>query len=467
MQYTGEKSPWCHQSKKEIFAFAEGYKNFLNVCKTEREAAAYICVQAKTAGFENFCSLQSTGQVLQPGQKVFARYQNKAAGLVVMGKEPITSGMRILCAHLDSPRLDIRQKPLYETEGLAMMKTHYYGGIKKYQWTALPLAMHGVFVKKGGERVTVSVGEENSDPVLYISDLPRHLSAQQLQKPMSDGIGGEDLNIVVGSIPLKGEVAQPVRQSVLNLLYQKYKVTEEDFTSAELEIVPAGLARDGGLDNSMVIAYGQDDRACVYPALQAILQMKEPMYSSMLLLVDKEEVGSQGATGMQSYLMENLTAKLLEQAGITGFGALRRALEHSQFLSADVVLGYDPTYSDGYEPANTARIGGGPTVVKYAGHKGKNGCNDASAEFLALLRDVFDGEKICWQTGEYGKIDLGGGGTIAPFAATYGMQVADFGVPLLSMHAPFELASKADIYETYRAYHAFYTSQRTIETYLD
>ena len=283
---------------------------------------------------------------------------------------------------------------------------------------------------------------------------------------MSEGITGEDLNLVAGSIPLAGAEDDPVRQQLLQLLSSRYGIGEADLACAELEAVPAGHARDAGLDGSMVVSYGQDDRICAYTALQAILQTRQPRYSSLLLLVDKEEVGSQGATGMHSHLMENIVGRLLDQAGLTGFSAVRQALEHSQLLSADVTLGYDPSHPEAYEPGNTAQIGGGPAVIKYAGHLGKNGANDASAEFLALLRDVFDAEDICWQTGEYGRIDLGGGGTIAPFAAAYGMQVADFGVPLLSMRAPYELSSKADLYEAFRAYRAFLASSRTIEAYL-
>ena len=460
-----QKLVWDRPARSEYFSFAEGYKAFLDACKTEREAAARVCAMAGAAGFSDLNG-PAGSEPLTPGSRLYLLHLNKAAALFVAGQEPLTAGLRILCAHLDSPRLDLRQNPLREESGLALLKTHYYGGMKKYQWAALPLALHGVVMKADGTRVSLSIGEAPDEPVLYISDLPKHLSAQQLGKPMSEGITGEDLNLVAGSIPLAGADTDPVRQQLLQLLSSRYGIGEADLACAELEAVPAGHARDAGLDGSMVVSYGQDDRICAYTALQAILQTRQPRYSSLLLLVDKEEVGSQGATGMHSHLMENIVGRLLDQAGLTGFSAVRQALEHSQLLSADVTLGYDPSHPEAYEPGNTAQIGGGPAVIKYAGHLGKNGANDASAEFLALLRDVFDAEDICWQTGEYGRIDLGGGGTIAPFAAAYGMQVADFGVPLLSMRAPYELSSKADLYEAFRAYRAFLASPRTIEAYL-
>ncbi len=452
---------------QEIMNFSEGYKAFLNQCKTEREAAAHIAAMAKAAGYADMDGVRAAGGTLRPGDRVLALRHNKALALFVCGEAPLTDGMHLICAHLDSPRLDIRPNPLYEADGLALMKTHYYGGLKKYQWAALPLAMHGVIVMKDGARVAVSIGEAEDDPVLYVSDLPKHLSAQQSKQPMGEGINGEDLNILVGSIPLEksGEQGQ-VRKNVLRLLHERYGVTEKDFTSAELEIVPAGKARDAGLDASMIAAYGHDDRICVYAALQAMLLVRRPRYTCCLLLVDKEEVGSQGASGMKSRLMENLTAGLLELMGEQSPTALRRSLEHALMLSADVTLAYDPNHPEGFEPANTARLGRGPALTKYAGHLGKKDCNDASAEYLALLRDVFDDAGVCWQTGEFGKIDFGGGGTIAPFAAAYGMQVVDCGIPLLSMHAPYELASKADIYEAYRAYAAFYTTTRNMENYL-
>lgn len=450
-------------AKEAAEAFCEGYKTFLNQCKTERETAAQVATMAQERGFVSLDTLLEEGRTLKAGDRVYTLYQNKAAALFVVGQKPICQGMRLVCAHGDAPRLDIRPCPLYEKEGLALLRTHYYGGIKKYQWAAMPLALHGVVVKKGGEKFSVTIGEEEGEPVLYISDLPKHLSAKQTQQTMGEGITGEDLNLVAGSIPLKGE---GVGAYLLQLLYNKYGITEADLLSAELEAVPAGKARDAGLDGSMIAAYGHDDRSCAYAGLQAILETQNPAYTAGFLLVDKEEVGNQGASGMQSLLLENLTAKLLMLTGDTQPMSLRLGLERSQLLSADVVLGMDPNHGECFAPGNTAHLGCGPAIVKYAGHFGKKDANDANAEFLALLRDVFDGAGVCWQTGEYGRMDLGGGGTIAPLPARYGMQVADCGVPLLSMHAPYELASKADVYESYRAYSAFFGSALSIKTYM-
>lgn len=443
--------------------FCQGYKEFLNACKTERETAACIGALAKKAGFMPLERLLEEGRTLQVGDRVYSLYQNKAVALFVIGQTPLKKGMRLVCAHGDAPRLDIRPKPFYEKEGLALLRTHYYGGIKKYQWATIPLALHGVVMKKGGEKVNITIGEEEGEPVLYISDLPKHLSGKQTQQTMAEGITGEDLNLVAGSIPLKGE---GVSGNLLKLLYEKYGITEEDFLSAELEAVPAGKARDAGLDGSMIAAYGHDDRSCAYAGVQAILKTEAPICTAGFLLVDKEEVGNQGATGMNSRLLENLTAKLLTLTGDSSPLSLRLALENSQLLSADVVLGMDPGHGECFAPGNTAHLGCGPAIVKYAGHFGKKDANDANAEFLALLRDVFCQGDICWQTGEYGRMDLGGGGTIAPLPAQYGMQVADCGVPLLSMHAPYELASKADVYEACRAYTAFLNSSLSIEQYM-
>ena len=448
-----------------IMEFAEGYKMFLNQCKTERLAAARVVEMAKAAGFTDLDELWDQGGQLHPGDRVYALRQNKAVALFVVGERPMSQGLHIVCAHLDAPRLDVRPNPLYEKEGVALLKTHYYGGVKKYQWAAIPLALHGVVVKKGGEHVQISVGEDPSDPVFYISDLPKHLSAEQAKRSMEEGITGEDLNIIFGSIPGTQIDGGRVKENILQLLFRRYGITEKDFTSAELEIVPAGEARDAGFDRSMVVSYGHDDRVCAYAALQAVLSVRQPAFTSAVFLVDKEEVGSQAGVGMNSRYMENLVAKVLHLAGDERPMTLRGALERSKMLSADVTLAYDTCHPEGYEPANTARLGRGPVLTKYAGHMGKKGCNDASAEYLALVRDVFDGAGIAWQTGEFGKIDFGGGGTIAPFAAAYGMEVLDCGVALLSMHAPWELASKADVYETSRAYAAFLSSDARIEDY--
>ena len=446
----------------DIESFSHGYKQFLNACKTERETAAKAAEMAKAAGFVPL----DTVQALHPGDKVFTLYKNKAAALFVIGKKSLKSGMRLLCAHTDAPRLDIRPCPLYEKDGLGMIRTHYYGGIKKYQWATIPLAIHGVIVKKGGERITVSIGENENEPVLYISDLPKHLSAEQAKKPMGDGINGENLNLVAASLTAEEEQAGlSLQQKLLALLNERYGIDEADLLSAELEIVPAGKARDAGLDGSLIAAYGHDDRSCVYAGLQAILHTDTPEHTAGLLLLDKEEVGNQGATGMKSHLLENLTARLLRLLNEDEPLAREEALEHSQMLSADVVLAMDPNYSQCFAPGNTAHLGHGPAIVKYAGHFGKKDANDANAEFLALLRDVFDEAGIRWQTGEYGIMDLGGGGTMAPLPAQYGMETADCGIPLLSMHAPYELASKADVYEASRAYAAFLASDKDIEQY--
>lgn len=446
----------------DIESFSHGYKQFLNACKTERETAAKAAEMAKAAGFVPL----DTVQALHPGDKVFTLYKNKAAALFVIGKKSLKSGMRLLCAHTDAPRLDIRPCPLYEKDGFGMLRTHYYGGIKKYQWTTIPLAIHGVIVKKGGERITVSIGENENEPVLYISDLPKHLSAEQAKKPMGDGINGENLNLVAASLTAEEEQAGlSLQQKLLALLNERYGIDEADLLSAELEIVPAGKARDAGLDGSLIAAYGHDDRSCVYAGLQAILHTDTPEHTAGLLLLDKEEVGNQGATGMKSHLLENLTARLLRLLNEDEPLTREEALEHSQMLSADVVLAMDPNYSHCFALGNTAHLGHGPAIVKYAGHFGKKDANDANAEFLALLRDVFDEAGIRWQTGEYGIMDLGGGGTMAPLPAQYGMETADCGIPLLSMHAPYELASKADVYEASRAYAAFLASDKDIEQY--
>ena len=434
----------------------------MNACKTERETAAKAAEMAKAAGFMPL----DTVQALHPGDKVFTLYKNKAAALFVIGKKSLKSGMRLLCAHTDAPRLDIRPCPLYEKDGLGMLRTHYYGGIKKYQWATIPLAIHGIIVKKGGERITVSIGENENEPVLYISDLPKHLSAEQAKKPMGDGINGENLNLVAASLTAEEEQAVlSLQQKLLALLNERYGIDEADLLSAELEIVPAGKARDAGLDGSLIAAYGHDDRSCVYAGLQAILHTDTPEHTAGLLLLDKEEVGNQGATGMKSHLLENLTARLLRLLNEDEPLAREETLEHSQMLSADVVLAMDPNYFQCFAPGNTAHLGHGPAIVKYAGHFGKKDANDANAEFLALLRDVFDEAGIRWQTGEYGIMDLGGGGTMAPLPAQYGMETADCGIPLLSMHAPYELASKADVYEASRAYAAFLASDKDIEQY--
>lgn len=444
-------------SPMDMGAYIEGYKAFLNESKTEREAVKTVRDIAQQAGFLPLSYYLSRGKGLVQGDKVYVEKNSKAIALFVVGQRPLQEGLHLICAHNDSPRLDIRQQPLLEKDGMVLLKTHYYGGIKKYQWVTLPLSLHGTVVKKGGEKLHISIGEREEEPVFYISDLPKHLSAQQAKTTLGEGIGGEDLNPIAAS----GEGS--VTDTLLKLLQDRYGIGQKDLISAELELVPAGKARDAGFDSSMIVAYGQDDKVCGYGALMALLEMSNPCYSCGVLLVDKEEVGSQGATGMQSFLMENMVQALLD-ADHNNAGAAK-VLERSKMLSADVVVGFDPNYPEAYEKNNAARIGQGVALIKYAGHMGKKDCNDASAEYIAYLRDIWDEAEVSWQTGEFGRIDLGGGGTIAPFAARYGMEVADCGTPLISMHAPFELVSKVDAYETYGAYRAFFNTDKDISPY--
>ena len=458
-------SVWKKADAKPIMAFAEEYKQFVGACKTERETAAETVRVAREAGFVDLDELCAAGAELKAGDKVYALRQNKAAAFFVVGRRPLTDGLRLICSHADAPRLDVRPNPLYEKDGLALLKTHYYGGIKKYQWAALPLALHGVVVKKGGERVSVVVGEDENDPVLYVSDLPIHIAQEQMKKKLEDGLTGEDLNAIVGGIPASGECCGAVKSAVLALLKERWGIEEKDLASAEFEIVPAGKPRDAGLDGSMIASYAHDDRVCVYPAFRAALDTTSPEYTAGVLFVDKEEIGSVGNTGLNSHLMENIVARLVKLSGGDPFD-LGAALEHSMMLSADVCVGFDPNFANAFEANNAARLGSGPVMMKYAGARGKSGASDASAEFMACVRDIFDEAGVVWQIGGMGRIDLGGGGTIAPYAAKYGMQVLDCGVALLSMHAPFELASKADIYETFRGYRAFLNSAADMKTYL-
>lgn len=440
----------------EITEFCKEYKHFLNQCKTEREVVQEVKRQAEECGFQNIEQLYKEGQKLHFGDKVYAIKEEKAISLFVVGRDKLEEGMNLICAHADSPRLDAKPKPLYDKEEMALIKTHYYGGVKKYQWATIPLAIHGVIIKKDGSKIQIALGEKETDPVFYISDLPKHLSGEQMNKSMEKGIAGEDLNIASGLLPLNEEDSRSAKEYIMSLLTEQYGITEKDFISAELEIVPAMKARDVGFDRSMLAAYGHDDKVCLYSALQALLKVENPNRTCGIFFVDKEEVGSQGNTGMHSRLMENTVALLCQMHDEKGSFLLRRALEHSKMLSADVLVAYDSNYPEAFDTYNSARLGQGPVLAKYTGRAGKKGANDANAEYLAELRKVFDEEKVIWQTGEMGKIDFGGGGTVGPFAAAYGMQVAECGTALLSMHAPYELASKSDIYETYLAYCAFY-----------
>lgn len=450
---------YTEAEEKELESVAKAYRNFLDLGKTERECVIQIIKEAKEAGYESLEEKIARGETLKAGDKVYIEDMGKIIALFHIGEEDIAKGMNILGAHIDSPRLDIKQNPLYEDTDLAYLDTHYYGGVKKYQWVTLPLAMHGVVAKKDGSVIQVNIGESEDDPVLYITDLLIHLAGKQLQKTAAEVIEGESLDILIGSRPLKDlpddQKKEAVKQNVLNILKEKYDMEEEDFLSAELEIVPAGKARECGLDRSMIAAYGQDDRVCAYTSLLAMLEMEAPKRTACCLLVDKEEIGSVGATGMQSRFFENSVAELLEVMGCYSELTLRRTLKNCSMLSSDVSAGYDPAYGEAFERKNAAYLGRGIVLNKFTGARGKSGSNDANAEYVARVRNIFDSHNIAFQTAELGKVDVGGGGTIAYIAALYGMEVIDSGVSVLSMHAPWEITSKADVYEAKKAYKAF------------
>lgn len=443
------------EDRKTVMDFNEGYKAYISKCKTERECVAETVAQIEKEGYVDLEEIIRTGRKIQAGDKVYAQNMGKTLAMFHIGSEPIEAGMSIVGAHIDSPRLDLKQVPLYEDTDLAFLDTHYYGGVKKYQWVALPLALHGVVVKKDGTVVNVVIGEDPADPVFGISDLLPHLAGEQMEKKGAKVIEGEDLNILVGSIPVEGEEKEAVKKMVLAVLKEKYDIEEEDFISAELEAVPAGAARDYGFDRSMILGYGHDDRVCAYPSYMAMLGLKDQKRTAVCLLVDKEEIGSVGATGMQSRFFENTVAEVMNCAGQYSELALRRALSNSRMLSSDVSAAYDPNFPSVMEKNNAAYFGKGITFNKYTGARGKSGSNDANPEFIADLRKVMDQEGVSWQTAELGKVDQGGGGTIAFILANYGMEVIDSGVAVMNMHAPWEVASKVDIYEAYKAYEAF------------
>ena len=441
---------------KKVFTLSDEYKDFISKCKTERQCVNEFIKLAEKEGFKNLETVVKNGDTLKSGDRVYANNMGKALSMFVIGKDSFEKGLKILGAHIDSPRLDLKQNPLYEDTELAMMETHYYGGVKKYQWVTLPLAIHGVIAKKDGTVVDVAIGEDDNDPVVGVSDLLIHLSADQLDKKGAKVVEGEDLNILVGSMPIKDkEAKERVKENILVLLNEKYGINEEDFISAELEIVPAGKARDCGLDRSMVMGYGHDDRVCAYTSFEALLQIKETDKTCVALLVDKEEIGSVGATGMHSRFFENALAEVMDRAGDYSELKVRRCLQNSKMLSSDVSAAYDPNYPSVMEKKNCAYFGKGIVFNKYTGARGKGGCNDANAEYMAEIREMMDKHNVSWQTAELGKVDQGGGGTIAYILAQYGMEVIDCGVALHNMHAPWEVASKADIYETMRGYHAF------------
>lgn len=452
------ENAWKKYSEEQVAELEEvsaAYRKFLDKGKTERECVKEIVKLAQKAGYKDIEKIISKDKKLKAGDKVYAVNMKKSVALFQIGKTPMEQGMNILGAHIDSPRLDVKQNPLYEDTDFAYMDTHYYGGIKKYQWVALPLAIHGVIVKKDGSTAEVVIGEDENDPVLCITDLLIHLSGEQLEKKAAKVIEGEQLDILVGSRPLAGTEKESVKANILKLLEDKYQITEEDFLSAELEIVPAGKAKNSGIDSSMIMAYGQDDRVCAYTSLAAMLEVEDPERITCCLLVDKEEIGSVGATGMQSRFFENVTAEVMERTGKYSELLLRRCLANSCMLSSDVSAAFDPLFAGSFEKKNAAYFGRGMVFNKFTGARGKSGSNDANAEYFAKIRRVMDDAGVAFQTAELGKVDQGGGGTIAYILALYGMEVIDCGVAVLNMHAPWELTSKADIYETKKGYEAF------------
>lgn len=440
---------------KEVDKLSDSYRKFLDLGKTERECVSEIVNRVEEEGYVELAKVIKAGRKLKPGDKVYAVNMEKSVVMFQIGKAPIEEGMNILGAHIDSPRLDVKQNPLYEDGDFAYLDTHYYGGIKKYQWVAIPLALHGVIIKKDGTTVIVNIGEDEDDPVFFVSDLLIHLAQEQMEKKANKVIEGEALDIIVGNKPLKGEEKDKFTAGVLKILKEQYDVEEKDFISAELEIVPAGKAREAGFDRSMVLAYGQDDRVCSFSSLEAMLAVKNPARTSCCLLVDKEEIGSVGATGMQSKFFENSLAEVLNCMDKFNELTLRRALENSRMLSSDVSSAFDPTYASSFDKKNVAYLGHGMVFNKFTGSRGKSGSNDANAEYLAFIRKIMDDAEVSFQTAELGKVDLGGGGTIAYILSLYGMDVIDCGVAVLNMHAPFEATSKADLYEAKRGYTAF------------
>ena len=440
---------------KELDSLCEDYREFLNKGKTERECVKEIVKAVKKAGYVDINDIIDEKKKLKPGSKVYAVWMNKTVALFNIGTKDIENGMNILGAHIDSPRMDVKQNPLYEKEGFAYLDTHYYGGIKKYQWVTLPLAIHGVVAKKNGDVVDINIGEDKNDPVFCVTDLLIHLAGNQMEKKASKVIEGEELDILFGSIPLKDTEKEAVKANVLELIKDKYGMKEEDFISAELEVVPAGKARDCGIDRSMILAYGQDDRVCAYTSLVAMIEADKVEKTTCCLLTDKEEIGSVGATGMQSHFFENTVAEIINALTDYSELKLRRCLASSRMLSSDVSAGYDPTFASAFDKNNAAIFGEGMVFNKFTGARGKSGSNDANAEYLGAIRKILDDEKVCYQTAELGKVDIGGGGTIAYILSLYGMEVVDCGVAVLNMHAPWEVTSKADIYETKKGYVAF------------
>lgn len=449
------KNAWnkYSENKQDLISFCEDYKKFITKGKTERRCVEEAILEAEKAGFKNIDSFKS----LKTGDKVYATNKGKNFASFIIGEKPLEEGLRVLGAHIDSPRLDLKQNPLYEKFDFALLDTHYYGGIKKYQWVTIPLALYGVVCKKDGTQVKISIGDNEGDPVVGISDLLIHLSGDQMQKSAAKVIEGEDLDVMVGSIPTKEKEKNSVKATIVNLLKEKYDIEEEDFLSAEIEVVPAGEAKDYGLDRSMIAGYGHDDRVCAYTSLRAVIDSSVNEYTSCAVLVDKEEIGSVGATGAQSKWFENVIAKLIMLEGNYSEFKVRSALENTKMLSSDVSAGFDPLFPGVNEAKNSAYLGKGICFNKYTGSRGKSGCNDAMPEYFAEIRNIMDANDVNFQTSELGKVDQGGGGTIAYILGNYNMNVIDAGVAVLNMHAPMEIVSKADVYEAYKAYKVFLT----------
>lgn len=456
-----KESAWKKYNEEDLEKLnniCNDYKRFLTVSKTEREATKEIIRRAEEKGYKNLEDYIKNNVEIRPGDKIYVNNKGKAVALFHIGEKPITEGMNILGAHIDSPRIDLKANPIYESDGFVYFDTHYYGGIKKYHWVTLPLALHGVVVKKDGQKIEICIGEEESDPVVGITDLLPHLAAEQMKKEGSKLIEGEDLDILIGNKPkivTDKDKKEEVKNNILTLLKEKYNIEEEDFLSAEIEAVPAGAARDFGLDKSMIMSYGQDDRVCVYTSLEAFLEVEETEKTLSCILVDKEEIGSVGATGMESHFFDNAIAEICVLMNENSPVAVRRVLNHSKMLSSDVNAAYDPLYKSVMDKNNSSEFGLGVVFCKFTGSRGKSGSNDANAEYIAELRKIMDDANVSFQISELGKVDIGGGGTIAYILANYNVEVIDCGVGVLSMHAPWEVTSKADIYEAYRGYIAF------------
>ena len=453
-----KESAWKKYTEEDLNKLellCNDYKQFLTIAKTERETTKEIIKRAEEKGYENLEEYISENKRILPGDKIYVNNKGKAVALFNIGTEPITNGMNILGAHIDSPRIDLKANAIYESDGFTYFDTHYYGGIKKYQWVTLPLAIHGVVIKKDGTKIEICIGEDDADPVIGITDLLPHLASEQMKKEGAKLVEGENLDPIIGSKPLEAEEKDKVKQNILMILKEKYNMEEDDFLSAEIEIVPAGKARDFGLDKSMIMAYGQDDRACAYTSLEAFLEVENTKKTLSCILVDKEEIGSVGATGMQSHFFDNAIAEICALMGNDSSLAVRRVLNHSKMLSSDVNAAYDPLYKSAMDKRNSSRFGHGVVFCKYTGSRGKSGSNDANAEYIAELRKIMDEADVSFQLSELGKVDIGGGGTIAYILANYNVEVIDCGVGVLSMHAPWEVTSKSDIYEAYRGYIAF------------